>query len=158
GWGAARSSRNKENPISSDFLYLRNPKDKSYYGFQFNVDFFAAAGDQTWWHDHRIPGGIAFTANSTGHMRYFRDWYERPGSDHGEWALKQAMITIAQAHSTKASCDPTLTSRAPQDEGKATWLRDLDSDGRPLLNEAPCPLKNVPRALQDKDWTRYEGL
>ncbi|MFN0168666.1 MAG: hypothetical protein ACKV22_19760 [Bryobacteraceae bacterium] len=32
------------------------------------VNFFGAQGDQRWWHDHRIPGGIAFSMNSVGHM------------------------------------------------------------------------------------------
>jgi hypothetical protein len=32
------------------------------------VNFFGAQGDQRWWHDHRFPGGIAFSMNSVGHM------------------------------------------------------------------------------------------
>ena len=32
------------------------------------VNYFGAAGDGRWWHDHRIPGGIAFSVNSVGHM------------------------------------------------------------------------------------------
>jgi hypothetical protein len=36
--------------------------------FRANVDGFAAQGDQRWWNDHRIPGGVAFTINSPGHM------------------------------------------------------------------------------------------
>lgn len=153
GWGPERRGRKIGNTISSDFLYLKSPSDGLYYGFQFNVDFFAAAGDGRWWHDHRIPGGIAFTANSTGHMRHFKDWYGQPGSDHGEWAVKQAMITIAQAHPTASA-----SVESPQVEGRVTWLRDLDADGKPLLAQIPCPMVNVPRQLQGKDWTRYEGV
>ncbi len=153
GWGPERRGRKRGNAISSDFLYLKNPADGLYYGFQFNVDFFAAAGDGRWWHDHRIPGGIAFTANSTGHMRHYKDWYGQPGSDHGEWAVKQAMITIAQAHPTAAG-----GSGSPQAEGRVTWLRDLDANGKPLLAQIPCPMVNVPGQLQGKDWTRYEGV
>jgi len=153
GWAPERRGRKSGNAISSDFLYLKNPADGLFYGFQFNVDFFAAAGDGLWWHDHRIPGGIGFTANSTGHMRHFRDWYGQPGSDHGEWAVKQAMITIAQAHATASG-----GAGSPQAEGRATWLRDLDASGKPLLAQIPCPMVNVPGQLQAKDWTRYEGL
>jgi hypothetical protein len=59
----------------------------------FNVDFFACAGDGRWWHDHRFPGGIAYTANSTGHMMRFRDWYQ--AKDQSEaWGLKQAMLNL----------------------------------------------------------------
>ncbi len=153
GWGTERRGRVRGNKISSDFLYLKNPTDGLFHGFQFNVDFFAVAGDGRWWHDHRIPGGIAFTANSTGHMRYFKDWYGNPGSNHGEWAVKQAMITIAQAHPTK-----TATAGAPGSDGRVTWLRDLDNDGKPLLAQIPCPMAKVPGQLEGKDWTRYEGV
>jgi hypothetical protein len=153
GWGPERRGRKRGNTISSDFLYLKSPADGLFYGFQFNVDFFAAAGDGRWWHDHRIPGGIAFTANSTGHMRHFKDWYGQPGSDHGEWAVKQAMITIAQAHPTTA-----VRGGSPQADGRVTWLRDLDAKGKPLLAQVPCPMVNVPGQLQGKDWTRYEGV
>jgi hypothetical protein len=160
GWAPDRRARPRENPVSSDFLYLRNPVDDLFYGFQFNIDFFASAGDGRWWHDHRVPGGIAFTANSTGHMKAFRDWYEQPGSDHGEWALKQAMITIAQAHPVKGGDAESKATQPtdPRDEGRVTWLRDLDSKGRPLLPQVACPLGKVPASLEGKDWTRYEGL
>ncbi len=76
GWESDRRGVRRKNTLSSDFLYLRNPRDEGLYGFRFNADFFACAGDKRWWHDHRFPGGIAFTANSTGHMIRFREWYQ----------------------------------------------------------------------------------
>jgi hypothetical protein len=162
------------NTVQSDFLYLKSPLDELFYGFQFNVDFFAASGDRRWWHDHRIPGGLAFTANSPGHMRQWREWYDQPeesSADRSTWFLQNAMFTIAHAHKTtplqttsehaletqsgptpKASRSPTI---AP--EGRVTWLRDL-VDGKPLKNVA-CPFGGpIPKQLQGKDWTTYEGL
>jgi len=147
GWGSEQRPPRGANSITSDYLYLRNPQDDNYYGFQFNVDFFAAAGDKRWWHDHRIPGGIGFTANSTGHMRFFRDWYEQPGSDHGDWALKQAMLTIGGAHEVEVA-----GKKCP-----VTWLMDVDERGRPIVANTPCPLSQVPGQLKGKDWTRYTG-
>lgn len=158
GWDPGRRAKRGENPVSSDYLYLQRPADDRYFGFQFNIDFFAAAGDGRWWHDHRFPGGIAFTANSTGHMKAFLEWYKEPGSDHGDWALKQAMITIAQAHATKSGQRESTTESDPIAEGRLTWLRDLGPKGLPLVSDLSCPLKNPPRQLQGKDWTRYEGL
>jgi hypothetical protein len=161
GWAPQRRAKRGENPVFSDFLYLHNPKDGEFYGFQFNIDFFAAAGDGRWWHDHRFPGGIGFTANSTGHMLHFRDWYEKPGSDHGGWALKQAMITIAQAHAPTAAADKKGRGDqplSPEDEGRATWLRDLDDGGKPLVERLACPIKDMPKQLRGKDWTRYVGF
>jgi hypothetical protein len=32
------------------------------------LNFFAAQGDGRWWHARRIPGGIAFSINSVGHL------------------------------------------------------------------------------------------
>ena len=154
GWslGVHRSAR-RGNEISSDYLYLRNPQDRGLYGFQFNVDFFACAGHDRWWHDHRAPGGVAFTANSLGHMRAFRDWYLDKAGDATEWAVRLAMVTINNAEPGKV---PSKTGGPPEAGGRATWLRSL-GDGTPFLPDVPCPLTKIPAALQGKDWTKYEG-
>lgn len=152
GWETDRRGIRRRNTLTSDFLYLRNPHDNGFYGFQFNADFFACAGDGRWWRDHRFPGGIAFTANSTGHMMRFRDWYQ--GKDQNEsWGLKQAMLTIQSAAQTKAT-----DSSNPFEQGRATWLRALDAKGKPLVEDLQCPLASIPGALHGKDWTRYEGV
>jgi hypothetical protein len=152
GWGPNRRGVRRRNTITSDYLYLRNPADGCFYGFQFNADFFACAGDNRWWHDHRFPGGVAFTANSTGHMMRFREWYE--GKDHAEsWALTQAMLTIRNAAPTQA---PELSEA--QNEGRVTWLLPLNESGTPMAGNVRCPLAKVPTTLNGKDWTRYEGL
>lgn len=152
GWGADRRGARRKNTVTSDFLYLRHPTNGSFYGFRFNADFFACAGDGRWWHDHRFPGGIAFTANSTGHMIAVREWYQ--GKDQSlAWALKQAMLTINNAMPTRAT-----DSAEPSEQGRATWLRSLDADGKPLVGNIGCPLAKVPTTLEGKDWTRYEGV
>jgi hypothetical protein len=46
----------------------------------------------------------------------------------------------------------------PRAEGRVTWLRPLDAQGKPLVDQSPCPLNPVPSSLQRKDWTHYEGL
>jgi hypothetical protein len=160
GWTAQTTGMRRQNTVSSDFLYLFNPNDNQFYGFQFNVDFFASAGDKRWWHDHRFPGGIAFTANSTGHMRYHRDWHEG-ASNSGEWALKQAMLTIANSAPTaefRTSPARSKSDSTSPDDGRVTWLRPLTADGKPFLTDVVCPLTAVPKQLIDKDWTRYEGF
>ena len=152
GWGTGSRGARHSNTVTSDFLYLKDPNSGAFYGYQFNLDYFACAGDGRWWHDHRFPGGIAFTANSTGHMIAFREWYQH-GSVDREWALKQAMLTIQNATPTR---EPDGT--APAEQGRATWLRSLGSDGKPLAADVACPLSRVPTALEGKDWTRYEGV
>lgn len=150
-WEPDRRDARKKNTVTSDFLYLKSPIDGGFYGFRYNIDFFACAGDGAWWHDHRFPGGIAFTANSTGHMARFREWYGSKDQD-GSWAVRQAMLTIRNSAPTRST-----TSDDPIEQGRVTWLRPLDADGKPLLDVA-CPFSSTPSLLEGKDWTRYEGL
>jgi hypothetical protein len=151
-WPHGESQGRRMNTVTSDYLYLKNPADGAFYGFQFNADFFACAGDGRWWHDHRFPGGVAFTANSTGHMIRFREWYL--GKDENEyWALKQAMLTVANAAPMRPG-----DNKSPAEQGLATWLRHLDANGRPFLADVACPVDKMPPVLAGKDWTRYEGV
>ncbi len=151
----------KANTIASDCLYLRKPEEQSIFGFRFNVDFFAAAGDGRWWHDHRFPGGIAFSANSPGHMRQFQEWYSK-AEDRAEWFLKAAMYTISHAEPTKLIGTPDRTTQEsslsdPIAEGRVTWLRDLR--GGKALKDCPYPFKDkLAKAIEGKDWTTYAGL
>jgi hypothetical protein len=152
GWTAEQHGVRRTNTLTSDFLYLKKPSDGAFYGFRFNVDFFACAGDRRWWQDHRFPGGIAFTANSTGHMMRFREWYQEKDQNEA-WGLKQAMLTIQNAAPTRITDNPD-----PQEQGRVTWLRPLDPTGKPLLDDIACPLSRMLPTLEGKDWTRYEGV
>ena len=152
GWGTVPRGARQFNTVTSDFLYLKDPDNSAFYGYRFNLDYFACAGDGRWWHDHRFPGGIAFTANSPGHMIAFREWYQQQTGGR-EWALKQAMLTIQNAAPTRDT-----DSTEPREQGRATWLRSLDADGKALATDVACPLSKVPRTLEGKDWTRYEGV
>jgi len=141
-WGCLVESDEHGNDVAWEHLFLRAP-DGAFYKFTFSVDFFAAAADGTWWHDHRCPAGIGFTANSLGHMLRTREWYEKK-SDQIEWGLKVAMMTIAAAHETKF--------------GAATKLRELDQHNLP---QSACPFSaktKLPQDLRSKDWTTYEGV
>lgn len=152
GWDTEHDGVRRKNTLTSDYLYLRNPHAGGFYGFRFNADFFACAGDGRWWRDHRFPGGIAFTANSTGHMMRYRDWYQEQEQNES-WALKQAMLTIQNAAPTKST-----DSSDAVEQGRATWLRPLDASGKPLAEDSPCPVERMPTMLGGKDWTRYEGV
>jgi hypothetical protein len=64
------------------------------------VNVFAAQADGSWWNDHRIPGGLAFSMNSVGHMSYVLAQERLPAAANGprnnllNWALPTAMRTI----------------------------------------------------------------
>ena len=63
------------------------------------------------------------------------------------------MFTIQHAKPTRET-----ESTDPLEQGRVTWLRPLDDEGRPLVKEIKCPLVKLPTVLEGKDWTRYEGL
>lgn len=174
--------------VSGDYLYLKHPTDGFYYGYQYNVDFFATAGDGRWWHDHRLPGGIGFTANATGHMRAFQELYLEPGSNKGDWFLRNAMFTISQAHPTKKhsgdgpeKTPPAANGEVSPEAGPAKTPERYNpsphasdpahpanegrvtwlrdlEDGKPFKKSA-CPFSGaIPKVFEGKDWTTYEGL
>jgi hypothetical protein len=71
------------------------------------VNYFSPQGDGRWWQDHRIPGGMAYSMNSVGHMarthaeramRRDPDLAKRLADVPRErlvfWALPKAMKTI----------------------------------------------------------------
>jgi hypothetical protein len=99
------------NDICHEWLYLRNPKTSQFVKFRVILDYFASAGDKRWWHDHRFPGGVAFTLNSLGHMVRTKEWYENL-KNPTEWAARVAMLTISNAFDHS-------------EFGKATHLLDL---------------------------------
>ena len=118
--------------------------DERIVKFTFSVDFFAAAADQRWWHDHRAPGGIAFTANSLGHMARHQEWYDNR-SERVEWALRTAMNTIDSAATEPPFCP-------------ATYLLDL-KDGKPEQDFTWTGSNPLPpaKSLEGKDCGSYGG-
>lgn len=143
-WGSV-SSVEPSGPMHWETLYLRQPGTQSYLKFTFSIDYFGAQGDGEWWHDHRCPGGIMFTANAVGYMKKYREWYRKLGNQD-DWVLQLAMLTIANAKDTEV--------------GPATWLRPLGKDGHPMIETLKCPFSNSERVkdtIKDMDWTKYFG-
>jgi hypothetical protein len=132
-----------ENHIVDEWLYLRHPETKKVLKFTFSVDFFAAAGDCRWWHDHRVPGGVAFTANSLGHMAKQQEWYGTR-SDRVEWALRTAMTTIDMAARKDSSGrdvpygPATYLLRGRPDMRPYTWTKASKPTDLERLEGADC--------------------
>jgi hypothetical protein len=137
-WGCPRVTQQGAGSVALETLFIEEPYTDSYRKFTFTLDYFGAQGDGKWWHDHRIPGGIGFTANSAGHMVRFHEWYQNRQGQR-DWLLQVAMHTI--------------------DLAKSTWLMNL-SNGTPFDRKVKCPFSRplqLPPALQGKDWTKYRG-
>jgi hypothetical protein len=50
-------------------IYLQKPDARmTTWKWFAGVNYFCAQGDKRWWQDHRIPGGMAFSVNSVGHL------------------------------------------------------------------------------------------
>lgn len=142
GWEAKPESRS--NDLVQESVFLRNPNTGKAAKFTFSVDYFASAADQRWWHDHRTPGGLAFTANSLGHMAKYQQWYGKMG-ERTEWALRTAMNTINSAATDHPYCP-------------ATYLLEL-KDGKPAREftwNGPKPLPPA-KSYEGKDCGSYAG-
>ena len=155
----------REDEILPDEIYTDNvgleipdstTKRNPCYGWRVGVNLFVSAGDKRWWHDHRIPGGLAFSMNSVGHMarngalRRLTDpkaslipLKGKLGIDSLSTALKFAMLTISGAQ--------------PTPSGPATCLRELDQQSYDALTPK-CPFApSVPPKLRLKDYKTYHG-
>jgi hypothetical protein len=88
-------------------LEIKDQDRTEWRKWKVGVNYFSAQGDGRWWQDHRIPGGLAFSMNSVGHMA--RTLAERQLTKNAAaaicpaeigreklvyWALPKAMRTI----------------------------------------------------------------
>jgi hypothetical protein len=122
------------------------------------VNYFCAQGDKRWWQDHRIPGGMAFSVNSVGHlvksgmianaMKELDRLMDAPDEGYPESkvdslakALELAMRTIDKASDAVS--------------GKATELLPLPTD-HSEMSVRECPVKLSP-AMSDKNFCEYRG-
>jgi hypothetical protein len=145
--------------IEHDEVFLEKPGNlRTTWQWLAGVNVFLANADRRWWQDHRIPGGLAFSVNSVGHMvksgaltalmheadRLLGGPSESLATskvDSLEKALELAMRTIAMA-SNAAS-------------GRATELlpRPVDPSQLPVPK---CPVE-LPAFLADKNYCEYQG-
>lgn len=142
--------------IYLDEIFLEKPGTRrTTWKWYTGVNYFSSQGDQRWWHDHRFPGGMAFSVNSVGHLVKSSiigksmnelgnilgspdEGYSELPIDSLERALQVAMQTISLAANTVS--------------GKATELLPLDDSDK--ITE--CPIK-LPPPLIGKNHCEYIG-
>lgn len=141
--------RSSLDDVVFDHLYFQDTLEERprYFEWKNGINVFAPQGDGRWWHDHRIPGGVAFAMNAVGHMAYSFAGKSLPGIAMPlrpirdalvRWALPVAMQTIE------------LASRGVR---KGSWLL-------PGTRSEPPPFdtqSSYGRKLADKDWRKYGG-
>lgn len=137
-------------------LEVRVLKKTEWRRWNVGVNFFSTQGDGRWWRDHRIPGGMAFSMNSVGHMARKRveqelvrnpsliDRYSKvPREKLVYWALRMAMKTIG----------PPISGN-----GRGTWLAQR---GRFREDTEPPTYEDRQRYFEDLagySENRYHGL
>lgn len=149
----------KMDHIHLDEIYLQKPGSRmTTWKWQTGVNYFCAQGDGRWWQDHRIPGGMAFSINSVGHLvksgmiaNVMEELDALTGApdeiypvskvDSLEQALELAMRTIGMASQAVS--------------GRATELLPLPPD-RDELPIPECPVK-LSKLVADKNHCEYRG-
>jgi hypothetical protein len=149
----------KMDDVHLDEIYLQKPGSRlTTWKWQTGVNYFCAQGDGRWWHDHRIPGGMAFSVNSVGHLvksgmiaKAMKELdaltgvpdeiYPVSKIDSLEQALELAMRTIGMASEAIS--------------GRATELLVLPPD-RDELPVPECPMK-LSKLVADKNHCEYTG-
>jgi hypothetical protein len=145
------------------------------------VNVFAAQADGRWWNDHRIPGGLAFSMNSVGHMtfarrlRKFPQLGDEPTDALLNWALPTAMRTIDTASKRKhggsrlMERERALSCPAVPPDIRASIFQDINPDvrSRALRNLAGFSEhlyegwydtdESIPEQYFTPDWERPVG-
>lgn len=92
--------------VCIDDVHLQIPDEPEFaLRWEAPLNFFASQGDGRWWHDRRIPGGIAFSINSVGHML-------EAGMLHGSSREESAHIALRMAQRTIDASTDTISGKA----------------------------------------------
>jgi hypothetical protein len=147
--------------VHHEHLFLEKPGHaRVTWRWLAGVNYFCAQGDKRWWQDHRIPGGMAFSVNSVGHLvkseKIARAMTELNTDlaieDEESWAdskvdsLEKALILAMR----------TIDLASETVSGKATELLTLPSNVEDF--QLPqCPVNEMPQSLKGKNYCEYKG-
>jgi len=153
-----------EEDIETDYahleqIYLQKPGARmTTWKWFAGVNYFCAQGDKRWWQDHRIPGGMAFSVNSVGHlvksgmiakaMNELDGLTGAPNEDYPEAKIDSLAKALDLAMRTIDKASVAVS-------GKATELLPLPDDHSELpIPECPVKLSD---AMLDKNFCEYRG-
>lgn len=147
-----------EDQILLEDVFLRVPgKVDAEIHWKAGVNYFCAQGDQRWWHDHRIPGGMAFSINSVGHLvksfevaRSFEESWRKLQLEDEDWSNYK----IGSLDDALRAAMQTINGAATAISGKATMLLAAEDGG---VQPIRCPVA-LPKNLQGKSFCEYFWL
>ncbi|MGB7926408.1 MAG: hypothetical protein WCF57_24415 [Pyrinomonadaceae bacterium] len=140
-------------------IYLQKPGARmTTWKWFAGVNYFCAQGDKRWWQDHRIPGGMALSINSVGHlvksgmiskaMKELDGLMDAPDEGYPEAKIDSLAKALDLAMRTIDKASEAVS-------GKATVLLPLPDD-RSDLPVPKCPVK-LSDAMSDKNYCEYRG-
>lgn len=110
------------------------------------VNYFGAQAEGRWWKDHRVPGGIALSMNSVGHLACANRLEKHSPINDQRYGLDAALTVAMQLLNTTV---PNLAG------ARNTWLHETKD--RPEPADIRCPV-SLPKALEGKNRCEYGGL
>jgi hypothetical protein len=144
--------------IYLDEIFLESPgRGRATWRWNVGVNYFASAGDQRWWQDHRIPGGIGFSANSVGHLVKAGHIAQKMTELEQLLELPSSELVATKIDSLPTALEwamRTIHSAAEGPSGKATellLLSTVDKESMPA-----CPV-HLPGFLEDRNYCEYQG-
>ncbi len=140
-------------------VYLQKPGARlTTWKWFAGVNYFCAQGDKRWWQDHRIPGGMAFSINSVGHlvksgmianaMKELDRMMDAPNERYPETKVDSLAKALELAMRTISKASDAIS-------GKATELLPLPEDTS-RLPVPVCPV-NLSPAMSEKNFCEYRG-
>lgn len=161
--------------IFMDEIKLWNVRFTEQRKWGVGVNVFAIQGDQRWWHDHRIPGGLGFSMNSVGHLvasearrRAIQEAQKtmvKGGPSKRIEELKELEAQIATLSQTSVQslehalkyAMHTIHSASSRETGSCTWETATLLLGGGPDSKCPFPLISDDPILNGLDWTTYLG-
>ncbi|HEY0427504.1 MAG TPA: hypothetical protein VGC76_06835 [Pyrinomonadaceae bacterium] len=145
--------------VYTDTLLLEKTfGEQAIWEWKVGVNYFSSQGDKRWWQDHRIPGGMAFSMNSVGHMakagqllsaiKQVDETFELSKADYPSSKITSLDVALSFAMRTIYSASNAIS-------GKATWLLPLPED-KSQLPIQECPAK-LPHFLEENNFCEYQG-
>lgn len=143
--------------VYHDAIWLQKPGVEGMtWQWLAGVNYFCANADGRWWQDHRIPGGLAFSVNSVGHLA-------KAGAIANAMNALDQVLGVPNESATPTKVDSlgkalefamrTIDKASRAVSGKAMQLMPLPQGALP---SPKCPVQ-LPADLADKDFRCYRG-
>ncbi|HEX5717550.1 MAG TPA: hypothetical protein VF179_15430 [Thermoanaerobaculia bacterium] len=142
--------------IHYDEIFLEIPSnDRATWRWLCGVNYFCSQGDKRWWHDHRIPGGMAFSVNSVGHLVKSGKLLNALADLQGLFGLEddQSGRPIGSLEEALELAMRTISKAALTSSGKATELMPL---AEAPCHDLSCPIE-LPPSLAGMSYCEYRG-